>query len=435
MESFICDNIGTNDAGRLTFAGQDTVELAARYGTPLYLMDEDRIRENCRTYVKAFAEYFPAGSMVLYAGKAAAFKRMYTVVREEGLGIDAVSCGELATAEAAGFPLERAFFHSNNKTDEDIVYAVAHGVGYFVVDCAEEIDAIERAAAARGTIQRVLLRITPGIDTHTYEAVNTGKVDSMFGSAIETGQAAAITEKTLGCPHIELAGFHCHVGSQVFAEDVFERSAEVMLAFMAEMKDRFGYEAEWLDLGGGYGVRYVASDPTIDIAAKIGDVAERLNSVCARLGLAVPKILMEPGRSIVADAGMTLYTVGSVKRIPGYKNYISTDGGMTDNPRYALYGSEYTCYNAGRMAEPRTLTADLVGRCCESGDIIMPAVPFPETTQRGDIAAVCTTGAYNYSMASNYNRLGRPPVVMLSGGESSVAVRRESLEDLLRLDV
>lgn len=432
---FICENISENARGHLTFAGHDTVELATAYGTPLYLMDEEKIRANCRIYRNAFNKYFAAGSVPLYAGKANAFKRIYQIVQEERMAIDVVSCGEIYTALKAGFDLKNAYFHSNNKTDEDIAFAMEHEIGYFVVDNIEEVRVIEAFAAQRGIRQKILLRLTPGIDTHTYAAVNTGLVDSKFGTAIETGQAEAVTAFTLNQPHIELTGFHCHVGSQVFAEDVFERSCTIMLEFIAMISRKYGYMAQQLDLGGGYGVRYVESDPYIDIERKIADVAAVLNETCAALSIPVPTILMEPGRSIVADAGMTLYTVGTIKRIPGYRNYVSIDGGMSDNPRYALYGSQYTCITANKLREQAAMTADLVGRCCESGDIIQPNVLFPESITRGDIVAVCTTGAYNYSMASNYNRIGRPPIVMLRENEAYVAVKRETLDDLLRLDI
>lgn len=432
---FVCENIGVNTAGHLTFAGQDTVELAARYGTPLYLMDEERIRYNCRVYTKAFRDYFSPGSRPLYASKACSFKQMYRIVQEEGMGIDVVSCGEMFTAAQAGFDLTNAYFHSNNKTDEDVRFAMEQGVGYFVVDNVEEIRVIESEAAARGMKQKVLLRLTPGIDPHTYEAVNTGMVDSKFGTAIETGQAEEAVAFILQQPHVELVGFHCHVGSQVFAEDVFERAVVVMLQFIAAVREKFSFVTQQLNLGGGYGVRYVASDGHLDIGKKLGSLAKVVNETCANLAIPVPAFLMEPGRSIVADAGMTLYTVGMVKRIPGYKNYVSVDGGMTDNPRFALYGSRYTCLTANKMNVACEQEASLVGRCCESGDIIQEKVPFPESIQRGDVVAVCTTGAYNYSMASNYNRIPRPPVVMLKDGESYVAVRRETLADLVNLDV
>ena len=427
----ICDNITVGQNGHLYFAGQDTVELAKQYGTPLYLMDEDKIRESCRVYTEAFKKHFGENARPLYASKANCFKRIYEIMREENMGIDVVSSGEIYTAIQAGYDLSRAYFHSNNKTDADIAYGMDNNIGYFVADNVEEIKAIEAEAGRRGIRQKVLLRLTPGIDPHTYEAIATGKVDSKFGSAIETGQAEEITVFTLAQPHVELMGFHCHVGSQVFGEDIFERAAVVMLEFIADMKAKHGFMAPQLDLGGGYGVRYVESDPYLDVDTKVGQVAAAIKEACARLDIEMPEIHMEPGRSIVAAAGMTLYTCGTVKKIPGYKNYVSIDGGMPDNPRFALYGSSYTCLVANKMNEECDFVASIVGRCCESGDIIQEGVSVPSSVGRGDTVAVCTTGAYNYSMASNYNRLPRAPIVMLRGGnESYVAVRRESFADL-----
>ncbi|MBQ2426716.1 MAG: diaminopimelate decarboxylase [Lachnospiraceae bacterium] len=309
----ICNNI-TVENGILYFAGQDTTKLAAQYGTPLYLMDEDKIREKCRAYKHAFEKHFGPSAQPLYASKACCFKRIYEIMREEGMGIDVVSSGEIYTALKAGFDLSQAYFHSNNKTDEDIRFAIENGIGYFVADNEEEVKAVEAEAARKGIRQKLLLRLTPGIDPHTYEAVATGKVDSKFGTAIETGQAAEIVKFTLEQPHVELMGFHCHVGSQVFEEDIFERAAVVMLEFIAEMKEKLGFTAPMLDLGGGYGVRYVDTDPYLDIETKVADVAAAIKEACARLGIDVPEIHMEPGRSIVADAGMTLYTVGTVKK-------------------------------------------------------------------------------------------------------------------------
>ena len=433
--AFICENIAVNELGHLTFAGMDTSELAQEFKTPLYLMDEDRIRTNCRAYTQAFKEHFGGDSRPLYASKANSFKYIYKIMKEEGMGIDVVSGGEILCAYKAGYDLSQAFFHSNNKTDEDIAFAMELGIGHFVVDGFEELYAIEEEAARRDRVQNILLRITPGIDPHTYAQVNTGTVDSKFGTAIETGQADKIIEAALNLPHIKLDGFHCHVGSQVFAEDVFERAAVVMVRYMAHINREFGYIAPILNMGGGFGVRYVSTDPFLDVSKKIADLAEAIHATCEKEGIPVPTILMEPGRSIVADAGMTLYTVGSVKRIPYYKNYVSVDGGMTDNPRYALYGSKYTCYTANRMSEESDMNCNVVGRCCESGDIIQRDVSLPSDTQRGDILAVCTTGAYNYSMASNYNKIPLPPIVMIKDGCAKEVVRRQTFEDLISLDV
>ena len=432
----LCSNIGINESGHLTFAGEDTVRLAAHYKTPLYLMDEDRIRENCRIYKTAMERAFGAGSYPLYASKAASFKRMYTIMQEEKMAIDVVSAGEIATAKRAGFSMERAFFHGNNKTDADISYAMAANVGYFVADHEEELEIISREAKSRGIRQKVLLRLTPGIDPHTYEAVATGKVDSKFGVAIETGQAEHFVQHALSLPNLRLMGYHCHVGSQVFDEDgsVYHNAAKIMMTFAAEMKKKYGAELQVLDLGGGYGVRYTDADPQVNIPENIEQLAGTIKALCEELSLPMPAVLLEPGRSIVADAGMTLYTAGSTKSIPGYKNYVPVDGGMTDNPRYALYGSKYTVYLATRANEEANFRCDVVGRCCESGDIIQPNVLLPEP-KRGDLIAVCTTGAYNYSMASNYNRIPRPPVVMLSGGKPTLAVRRETVDDLTALDM
>ena len=405
---------------------------AAKYGTPLYLLDEDYIRHQCRVYQNAFKKHFGPSSRPLYASKANAFKRIYEIMKEEGMGIDVVSSGEIYTALQAGYDLSHAYFHSNNKTDGDIVYGMDNHIGYFVADNVEEIKAIEAEAGRRGIKQKVLLRLTPGIDPHTYEAISTGKVDSKFGSAVETGQAEEITVFTLAQPHVELMGFHCHVGSQVIEEDVFERCAVIMLEFIATMREKLGYLARQLDLGGGYGVRYLDTDPALDIPCRIGDVADVVHETCRRLSIPEPEIHMEPGRSIAADAGMTLYTVGTVKRIPGYKNYVSVDGGMSDNPRYALYRAPYTCLLADRVQEQPCMACSVVGRCCESGDIIQEHVFLPADVRRGDTLAVCTTGAYNYSMASNYNRLPRPAIVMLREGTNYLAVRRESFADLCR---
>ena len=430
----ICENLSRNPEGELCLAGMELTPLAKKYGTPLYLYDEERIRERCRTYLTAASEGFDGRAKVLYASKAASFKRLYEIMKEEGMGIDVVSSGEIYSALSAGFPLEKAYFHSNNKTDADIEYAIENGIGYFVVDNEEELYAINKIALSHGVKQRVLLRITPGIDPHTYAAVATGKVDSKFGSAIETGQAEEITRLALSLEAVRLMGFHCHVGSQVFDSDVYIRAAEVMLDFTSYIYKTEGFLAKELDIGGGYGVRYVDEHPTIDIASNIKSVAEFMKNKAEELGIQLPIIGFEPGRSIVADAGLTLYTVGTVKNIPGYKTYVSVDGGMTDNPRYALYGSPYTILPVMEDGAAEKITCSVVGRCCESGDILQENVTLPKL-KRGDFIACLTTGAYNYSMASHYNKIPKPAVVMLKDGESYLAVKRESVADLARFDV
>ena len=425
----ICDNLSINEKGHLMFAGRDTVELAEKYGTPAYIMDEEKIREKCRIYKKAMSEYFGGGSFPLFASKSLCFKQIYRIMKEEGMGIDVVSPGELYTAASTGFPLENAYFHGNNKTGRDIAFAMDNSIGYFVCDNCDELRAIDRHAAKRGIRQKLLLRLTPGIDPHTHAKISTGQVDSKFGTAIETGQADELVRLALSLPNVELRGFHCHIGSQIFEYEPFSDAAKIMIDFIAKIKLEQGYEAQTLNIGGGMGVRYVESDPEIDYAANIKSLAEIIRSECAQKDVNMPQILMEPGRSIVADAGITLYTVGAKKEIPGFKNYVSIDGGMPDNPRYAMYQSAYTVFVANRMDEPADYKCTIAGRCCESGDLIQENVYIPNA-QRGDILAVLTTGAYNYAMSSNYNAIAKPPVIMLTKDSEYIAVRRESFEDM-----
>lgn len=427
-------NITVGCDGSLEFAGYNTVELAKKYGTPLYLMDENLIRERMRTYKEALADFFPEGSVPEYASKAFSCKRIYEIAAEEGINVDVVSVGELYTANKAGFPMKRCFFHGNNKTDADIEFAINLGIGCFVVDSTDELFAVDRIAKEKGIVQNIIIRVTPGIDPHTHKKISTGSVESKFGIAIETGDSLKAVEIALKLQNVSLHGFHCHIGSQIFESEPFVTAAEIMVSFMAEVRDTFNFTAETLNLGGGFGVKYVKKDPVIDYRQRIKEVAERVVKICDSKNFPVPKILMEPGRSLVADAGMTLYTVGAVKEIAGYKNYVSIDGGMTDNPRYALYESEYTVYNATNAAAVADYVATIAGRCCESGDLIQEDVNIKKP-EKGDIIAVATTGAYNYSMASNYNRVARPAVVMLSDKGDYIAVKRETLDDLIALDV
>ncbi len=425
------ENLGVR-GDNLTFAGYDTVELAKKYGTPLMLLDENKIRNTMRTYKSAMQKYFGSDSVPLYASKALSFVGIYQIAKEEGINTDIVSLGELCTAIKAGFPLERAFFHGNCKTDYDIAFAIENGIGFFNVDTYDELYAIDRIAREKGIKQKVLLRLTPGIDPHTHAAISTGKVDSKFGTAIETGQAMEITKAALSLEGIDLRGFHCHIGSQIFEIEPFCDAADIMIRFIDRVKEETDFEAEYLNLGGGFGVRYVESDPHIDYTDNIKRIAEHINTYCAEKNLYKPKILMEPGRSMVADSGMTVYTVGSVKEITGYKNYVAIDGGMSDNPRYALYGSQYTVLCANKMRKEPSYRCTIAGRLCESGDLIQEDVKIPPVS-RGDNIAVLVTGAYNYAMASNYNRVPRPAVVLL-GDTDRLAIRRETFDDVSRLD-
>lgn len=432
MSELLHENLGIS-GDNLTFAGYDTVELAKKYGTPLMLLDENKIRKTMRTYKNAMKQYFGEKSCPLFASKALSFVGMYQIAKEEGICTDIVSIGELYTAIKAGFPLENAFFHGNCKTDSDIKFAIEQGIGFFIVDTYDELYAIDKIAGELSTKQKILFRITPGIDPHTHQAISTGKVDSKFGTAIETGQAFEITKTALTLKNIDLRGFHCHIGSQIFEIEPFCDAADIMISFIGDIREKLGYTAEYLNLGGGFGVRYVESDPHIDYSDNIRRISEHINNYCDKNNLPYPVILMEPGRSIVADSGMTIYTVGSVKEITGYKNYVAIDGGMSDNPRYALYQSAYTVLCANKMTKKADYVCTIAGRLCESGDLIQEDVTIPKV-QRGDNIAVLVTGAYNYSMASNYNRLPRPAVVLL-GETDRVAIKRESFDDVSRLDV
>ena len=426
-------NLAVNEAGHLTVGGFDTTDLAAQFGTPLMLLDETVIRGRCREYISAMSAHLPAGSRPLYASKALSLKRLYEIMKEEGMGIDVVSVGEMFTALQAGYPLAKAFFHGNSNTDGDIAFAMDHGIGHFVCDSLDELTAVNSAAASRGIRQKVLLRLTPGIDPHTHEKISTGRIDCKFGAAIETGQAEELILQALALPNIDLQGYHCHIGSQIFDHSPFCDAAILMLEFMADIKARHGFCPPVLNLGGGMGVPYTGADGTIDYAANIASIGKLIAEVCARLELEPPAILMEPGRSIVADAGTTLYNVTTIKQIPGFKNYAAVNGGMTDNPRFALYQADYTVLPADRMNDDRDFVCTIAGACCESGDLIQEDVALPKPN-RGDLIAVLTTGAYNYSMASNYNRIPRPPVVMLTENGPHLAVRRETLEDLMNCE-
>lgn len=427
-------NLSVNESGHLVIAGMDACELVSTYGSPLYVLDEDRVRQNCRTYVNAMREYFPEGSMPLYASKALCFKGIYPIVESEGMGADVVSAGEIATALAAGFPASNLYFHGTNKTDAEISFGVQSGVGCFVVDNTNELAVLSKAAQKRGIVQRVLLRITVGLDPHTLEAINTGRVDSQFGVPIETGQALTFVREALATPGVEVVGYHSHIGSQIFEPTSFCDQVDRLLAFACSVRDELGYVGGTFNLGGGFGVRYVESDPQVDIAGNIRAIAEHLRAGCAQADYPLPRVLMEPGRSIVADAGVTLYTTGGIKTVTGYRSYVTVDGGMTDNPRYALYKSDYTILNASHANEPADFECTIAGRCCESGDRIAENVMLARP-ERGDVIAVLTTGAYNFAMSSNYNRVLRPALVLIHNNEARIAIRRQTIDNLLELEV
>ncbi|MBQ3379410.1 MAG: diaminopimelate decarboxylase [Clostridia bacterium] len=418
----------------LHIGGVNTVDLAKKYGTPLYVMDEDMIRDTCREFKRAIYDGVGENGLVLYASKAFSCRAMYRLVNEEGLGVDVVSGGELYTAMKENFPPEKIYFHGNNKTADEIELALSYGVGRFAVDNKEELFLLNELAKKRGVRAKISFRIKPGIDAHTFDAVMTGQIDSKFGVALENGEAFEIMKTASGLSGIEVVGVHCHIGSQIFMTEPFFGAADVMIDFIARLRRELSIDIRELNLGGGYGIKYTEEDKPISPSEMFSKVLSHIKKKCESMGEPVPRILIEPGRSIVAAAGVTLYTVGSVKTIKDVRTYVAVDGGMTDNPRYALYESRYSATVANRAGEEPSEIITLAGRCCESGDLIGKDMPL-QKTQAGDIIAVFSTGAYNYSMASNYNRVPRAATVFVSGGQSREVIRRESYEDLIRNDL
>ena len=434
VKMLVSKNLAVNEQGHLTVGGMDTVELAKEYGTPLYIMDEGLIREHCRSFKESMDKYYGGQGLVCYASKAFCCKAMCRIMLEEGLGLDVVSEGELYTALSVGFPAEKLCFHGNNKTDHELSYALENGVGRIIVDNIYELERLNRLAEKTGRTANIMYRIKPGIDAHTHNFIMTGQIDSKFGFALETGEAYEAVKKAVECSHITLVGIHCHIGSQIFDIDPFVKAAEVMLTFIAKIKDELGFEVKELNLGGGFGIRYTEEDAPVGYDKYMEKVSEKVKEVCAEKNVKLPFILIEPGRSIAAPAGITLYTVGGRKEIPNIRTYVSVDGGMGDNPRYALYQSKYDVEVANKANLPKTETVTVAGKCCETGDLIGEGMPI-QPVEPGDILAVLATGAYNYSMSSNYNRIPKPPVVMIRDGKSRVVVKRETFEDIVRNDI
>lgn len=431
---FIHDNLSVNNENHLVIGGCDCVNLAKKHGTPLYVMDEDKIRENARAYKKAIDTYYGGNGLALYASKALSAVFMYKIIQEEGLGTDVVSGGELYTALKAGFNPENIYFHGNNKTADELSMAVENGVGHIVVDNTDELRLLNSVCEHLGKKAKILFRIKPGIDAHTHEFISTGQIDSKFGVALENGEAMDIISMALSMKWVEFVGIHCHIGSQIFELEPFVAAAEVMLNFASEIKEKLGAEIRELNLGGGFGIKYVDGDTPVLYGEYIKAVADVVERICTEKGLVQPRILMEPGRSIVGNAGVTLYTVGMVKDIPNVRKYVAVDGGMADNPRYIMYDAEYSAVIANKAGNNPNETVTLCGRCCESGDILIKDAVLP-SAEVGDIMCVLSTGAYNYSMASNYNRIPRPPIVAVSGGNDRVVVKRETYEDIVKNDV
>ena len=430
---FVSECLGVNDHGRLTVGGLDTVELANKYGTPLYVMDENLIRKHCRIYKTAMDKYYGGNGLVLYASKAFSCMHMCRIAAEEGLGLDVVSGGELYTAKQAGFPMDKVYFHGNNKTEDELAMATQFGVGTIVADNIYEIEALNRISGKAGKKTDVMFRIKPGIDAHTHDFIMTGQIDSKFGVALETGEAMEAYKKAASLPNLNVVGVHCHIGSQIFDRQPFEEAARVMMNFIGDLQNE-GIKVQKLNLGGGYGIKYTTDDNPIDYDCYIAAVSEVVKKVADERNISLPMILMEPGRSIVAPAGVTLYTIGCIKDIPDVRTYVSVDGGMADNPRHIMYDSKYEAVLANAPLSEVDKTVTIAGKCCESGDILIRDIALPKLSV-GDTLAVLATGAYNYSMASNYNRIPRPPVVMVKDGKDNVIIKRETYADIVKNDI
>lgn len=421
-----------DQAGHLWDGGCDVVALAATFGTPLYIFNETVLRAHCRAWRAAFAAY-PAGASVAYAGKACLTQAVAAIVASEGLSLDVVSGGEIYTALAAGFPAARMTFHGNNKTPAEIAYALAAGVGRFAVDNFDELQCLAAAAGDRGRRQRVLLRVAPGIEAHTHEYIQTGSQDSKFGFDLESGQALEAARRCVASSALELVGLHAHVGSQLLDTRAIAPLAERLLGLMAAVDRELGLRLGELNLGGGAGIRYRDEGPPLTPGAVAAAMVGAVTGECRRRGLPLPVLAVEPGRSIVGEAGIALYRVGARKRVPGLVPYVAVDGGMGDNIRPALYGATYTVVTANRMHDPCSERVHVVGRYCESGDFLARDTPLPDLLP-GDLLAFYAAGAYQYPMASTYNAVPRPCLLLVAEGRCAVMVARESYADLCTRD-
>ncbi|KUP30703.1 diaminopimelate decarboxylase [Bacillus halotolerans] len=422
-----------NQHGHLEIGGVDALCLAETYGTPLYVYDVALIRERAKSFKQAFITA-ELTAQVAYASKAFSSVAMIQLAEEEGLSLDVVSGGELYTAVAAGFPAERIHFHGNNKSREELRMALEHRIGCIVVDNFYEISILEDLCKETGHSIDVLLRITPGVEAHTHDYITTGQEDSKFGFDLHNGQTEQAIEQVLQSEHIQLLGVHCHIGSQIFDTAGFVLAAEKIFKKLDEWREAYSFVSKVLNLGGGFGIRYTEEDEPLHATEYVEKIIEAVKTNAARYGFDIPEIWIEPGRSLVGDAGTTLYTVGSQKEVPGVRQYVAVDGGMNDNIRPALYQAKYEAVTANRIGEVHDKTVSIAGKCCESGDMLIWDIDLPEVKE-GDLLAVFCTGAYGYSMANNYNRIPRPAVVFVENGEAHLVVKRETYEDIVKLDL
>ena len=421
-----------NDADHLTLGGCDVAELASEYGTPLYMYDEDTLRATGREFVHEFTARYPK-TRVLYAAKAFVNPALARLVHEEGLGMDVVSGGEIAVTQAVDFPADHIYFHGNNKTADELEMALDCGVGRVVVDNFYELDLLNEIARARGTVQSVMVRLSPGVDPHTHAHTTTGILDSKFGFSIETGDGARAVREAIAASNLDLVGVHFHLGSPIFELEPYSIAIDTVLTFLEQFKAD-GLDMREFSPGGGFAIGYVREQPPPPISSYAEVITSAVRDRCRDLGFGEPTLLIEPGRSLVGRAGVAVYTVGAIKDIPTVRKYVSLDGGMGDNIRPALYDAKYEAVVANRMSDPPCETVTLAGKYCESGDVLVRDIELP-ALDPGDLVAVPSSGAYAPSMASNYNLNPRPAVIMVKDGDARVIRRRETYEDLMALDV
>jgi diaminopimelate decarboxylase len=422
-----------NARNHLEIGGCDCLDLAQEFGTPLYVFDEATLRHQCRAYREAFGRRY-ADVLVLYASKAFIQPALAAIFREEGLGLDVVSGGELYVANKSGFPLSKVYFHGNNKLAEELTMALDWGVGRIVVDNFHEMELLNRLSLEKGQVAEILLRVSPGVDPHTHAYNTTGIVDSKFGFPIVTGQAEAALKEALASPGLRLVGLHAHIGSQIFELEPYRDTVRIVLDFAAAMMERYGFRMAEFSPGGGWAIRYTQADEPPELEEIAETVVRTLREEAARHCLPLPKLVVEPGRSIVGPAGVALYSVGARKEVPGFRTYVFVDGGLADNIRPALYGARYEAVVASKANDPPTETVTIAGKYCESGDILIREIALPPLAA-GDLLAVLACGAYCLSLASNYNLALRPAIVLVKEGQARLIRRRESYEDLIRNDV
>lgn len=427
------DSLTIGENGNLHISGCDTVKLAKQFGTPLYVMSEDKIREICKRYLNSIKENYSGNGVPIYASKAFSCKEIYRIVTDEGFDVEVVSGGELYTALKAGVLPEKIHFQGNNKSYEELEMAIENKVHDIVVDNNSELDRIQKISADKNVVTNISIRIKPGIDAHTHDLIKTGQIDSKFGVALENNEAFEMVKKITTLSNVKLMGLHCHIGSNIHEIEPFVLAAEVMLDFYKKIFDELSVTLKTLNLGGGFGIKYTEEDKTVPYEDYMADVSKAVHAKCNEHNLEIPRIMIEPGRSVVGESGITLYTVGDVKEIAGIRNYVAVDGGMFENPRYSLYDAEYTFVVANKAALPADYTATIAGKCCET-DLLQENTKI-QKPENGDILVALSTGAYNFSMASNYNRNPRPAVVMVKNGEARLAVRRETYEDIMERDL